>query len=354
MKTSLKTVIGLTTVATLGAVILSAHSSVAASTKEVKNLKISFIPSKNPSDITTATQGLDTLLISELKKQGYKVDKVDMTTGTDYNAVGKALDAGTVDVGYGVSGGTYAAYASGAKVILTATRKGLNNDDLKNKKNATNPQYWNNHKPTTQTKDEVTSYRGLIIAGNTSVGKQLADYVKKGKKIPVSLIKKAKWGLSSTTSASGYLYPSEWLTKNYKISVRDLPSAVTGLDYGTATADLASGQVDIIAGYADLRMDFANAWTTTDKATDTIWNQTNVIGVTDEIYNDGILVSKNSDNLKKYPGLAKALQNAIIAMSKTDQGKKIIAVYSHDGYEKSSEANYKPFFKVLQDVAAEN
>ncbi|HEY0222528.1 PhnD/SsuA/transferrin family substrate-binding protein [Lactovum miscens] len=352
MKKSLKSIIGLTAVATVGAVVLSANTSVsAAKTTNIKELKISFIPSKNPSDITTATQGLDTLLKSELKKQGFKVGKITMTTGTDYNAVGKALTSGTADVGYGVSGGTYAAYASGTKVILTATRKGLSNDDLKNTKNATNPQYWNNHKPTTNTTTDVKSYRGLIIAGNTELGKEMAADVKSGKKIPVDLLKKAKWGLSSTTSASGYLYPSKWLTDNYKISVHDLPNVVSNLDYGTATADLASGQVDIIAGYADLRMDFATAWTTIDKATDTIWNQTNVIGVTGEIFNDGILVSTKSDTMKKNPKLASALQKAIIAMSKTDQGAKIIKVYSHDGYQVSSAKDYKPFFKILKDVA---
>ncbi|GAB2025017.1 phosphate/phosphite/phosphonate ABC transporter substrate-binding protein [Lactovum odontotermitis] len=353
MKKSLKRIIAVSAVAVLSAAVLAVGTSADAATKKIKELKISFIPSKNPSDITTATKGLDTLLIKELKKQGYTVSKVDTSTGTDYNAVGKALDAGTVDIGWGVSGGTYAAYSKGAEVILTATRKGLSNDDLKNTKNAVNPQYWNDHKPTTYSKDEVTAYRGLLIAGNSEVGKQMADYVKKGKKIPVALIKKAKWGLSSTTSASGYLYPSEWLTKKYKISVRDLPNVVTGLDYGTAAADLASGTVDVIAGYADLRMDFAEDWTTTYHATDTIWNQTNVIGVTDEIYNDAILVSKTSDNLKKYPGLKKALQKAIVSLSKTEKGKEIIKVYAHDGYKVSKASNYKPFFKILQDVANE-
>ncbi|MDR2977774.1 MAG: PhnD/SsuA/transferrin family substrate-binding protein [Streptococcaceae bacterium] len=354
MKKSLKRVIAASAIAILGAAVLAVGTSADAAAKKVKELKISFIPSKNPSDITTATKGLDSLLIKELKKQGYSVSKVSVSTGTDYNAVGKALSAGTVDVGWGVSGGTYAAYSKGASAILTATRKGLNNDDLKNTKNATSPKYWNDHKPTRPTNEEVTSYRGLIIAGNSEVGKKMAEYVNEGKKIPLDLIKKAKWGLSSTTSAAGYLYPSEWLTKNYKISIRDLPNTVTGLDYGTATSDLASGTVDVIAGYADLRQDFEKAWTTTNHATDTIWNQTNVIGVTDEIYNDAVLVSKNSANIKKYPGLKKALQKAIINLSKTEKGKSIIKVYSHDGYKKSKASNYEPFFKILKDVAKEN
>lgn len=46
-----------------------------------------------------------------------------------------------------------------------ATRKGLSNDA------STSAKYWNEHKPTTKTDKEVTSYRSLIIAGNSPMGK---------------------------------------------------------------------------------------------------------------------------------------------------------------------------------------
>lgn len=70
-------------------------------------------------------------------------------------------------------------------------------------------------------------------------------------------------GLESTSSASGYMYPSQWLTDNFKHSIRDLKNTVTMDSYDSAMAQLASGQIDVMPEYADARLDEATKWTTT-------------------------------------------------------------------------------------------
>ena len=84
-------------------------------------------------------------------------------------------------------------------------------------------------------------------------------------------------------------------------------SNVVPLDsgYGTAFSYAAAEQVDIIVCYADGRNDYEASWTLpvdqkdeTGKQgmgrSDSIWNELNVIGVTDGIYNDTVAISKES------------------------------------------------------------
>lgn len=123
------------------------------------------MPSRDPQEIITATEPLKDLLKTELASLGYDVDKIDITVGTNYEAVGEALSAGTTDIGF-IPGGTYVLYDDGAEVILTATRAGLNND-------SDNPADWNQNEPTEATAAQAISYRGILIAGPSAKVKSL-------------------------------------------------------------------------------------------------------------------------------------------------------------------------------------
>ena len=122
----------------------------------------------------------------------------------------------------------------------------------------------------------------------------------------------------------------------------DLAHTVTIDSYGSGSARLASGQIDVLPMYADARRDFADAWTSTYGQKESIWAETNVIGVTPAIYNDGILVSKESKIMT--PEFQKALKAAIKDMGTTEDGKKVLAVYSHKGYKDAKESDYKSEF----------
>ena len=318
-------------------------------------LTLEFVPSKDADVIITGTKDLPELVKEEMAKLGYDIGEVDITVGTSYDATGEAMAAGTIDIGW-LPGGTYALYSDDVDVILTATRNGLSND-------SENPADWNGDANATQKNGpQVTYYRSLIYATPSEYGKQLAEKVNNGEELTWDDLNKATWAVQKTSSSAGYIYPTMWLMKNYdgkKIS--DLANVIP-LDsgYGTAFSYAAAESVDIIVCYADGRNDYEESWTlATDKQdstgkqgmgrTESIWNELNVIGVTDGIYNDTVAISKRSpyytDELKD------ALQQCFINIISTDKCKEIFGVYSHAGYAIATDSDYDGAREALKAVA---
>ncbi len=302
----------------------------ASGNKQLEKLSIGFVPSRDPQEIITATEPLKDLLKTELASLGYDVDKIDITVGTNYEAVGEALSAGTTDIGF-IPGGTYVLYDDGAEVILTATRAGLNND-------SDNPADWNQNEPTEATAEQAISYRGILIAGPSEKGQELAAKVNKGEALTFEDLDGANWNVMSSSSPAGYIYPALWLQENYKKTITDLSKVVQADSYGTAFARLASGQTDLLVTFADARRDYEEAWKTDFNRKADIWAETDLIGVMPAIYNDTISVSKNSEIMDDE--LKKVLQQAFINIGKSEEGKEVIAVYSHEGYQAAKDSDY--------------
>ncbi|MBE4906440.1 PhnD/SsuA/transferrin family substrate-binding protein [Bacillus luteolus] len=298
---------------------------------KIDELKVSFVPSKDPEQIITTTEPLKGLLKEELAKMGYDVSEVTIDVGTTYEAVGEALAAGTTDVGL-IPGGTYVLYDDGAEVILTATRAALSND-------SDQPKEWNDNKPTEGLKDkQATYYRSILIAGPTEKGQQLAAKVNNGEELTWEDLDSANWAVMSSSSSAGYIYPTLWMQDKYGKSLTDLSKVVQSDSYGSSFARLAAGQADVIVAYADARRDNEGKWTTDLGRTTSIWDETNVIGVTAPIYNDTVSVSKHSKIMDEK--LKAAIQDAFINIAQTEEGKNVIAIYSHEGYQKATSADY--------------
>lgn len=329
-------------------------SAGADSVIKMENLDLQFVPSKDADVIITGTQNLPELLKAALLEEGYDVTNVNITVGVSYDATGEAMDAGSIDLGW-VPGGTYALYSEGIEAILTATRAGLSND-------STDPATWNGLANKTEaTATEVTYYRSLILATPSEYGKELAAKVNAGEKLTWEDLDKASWAVQKTSSSAGYIYPSLWLNENYGKKITDL-SNVVALDsgYGTAFSQAAAEQVDIIVCYADARMDYAEAWniaTTSADSTgkvgfgriDSVFDEMNVIGVTEGIYNDAVAITKNNPEVYT-PEFIKAVQNAMIKVIGTPEGKEIFSVYSHTGYAMATDADYDTARAALEAV----
>ncbi|MCU6708722.1 PhnD/SsuA/transferrin family substrate-binding protein [Paenibacillus sp. J5C_2022] len=299
--------------------------------KKIDVLKVSFVPSKDPEQIITTTEPLKEMLKNQLATQGYDVGSVEINVGTTYEAVGEALSAGTTDVGL-IPGGTYTLYDDGAEVILTATRKALSNDSDAAKD-------WNDNKPTTGLDDKQASYyRSLFLAGPSAKGQALAAKVNGGEELAWEELNGASWAVMSTSSSAGYIYPTLWLQEKYSKSLTDLAQVTQSDSYGSSFARLAAGQADVIVVYADARRDNEEKWASEFGGKGSIWDDTNVIAVTQPIYNDTVSVSKNSPIMSD--DLKAALQEAFIAIAGTDQGKEVIAIYSHEGYKVAQPADY--------------
>lgn len=298
--------------------------------KKIDTLKVQFVPSRDPEAVSNATKPLENILKKYLSKEGYEVGKIDVSVSTSYEAAGEALEAGSVDVAF-VPGGTYVLYDDGAEVLLTATRKGLNIQ-------SEDPKEWNKKTPTTNTDEQVSFYRAMVLAGPSAKGQELAKKVNSGQKLTWEDLNSAKWGVQSATSSSGYIYPTLWLKDNYDgKTINDLANVVQVKGYTAAMAQLASSQLDIVVAFTDVRIDNVKAWKEEWKGKD-IWEDTNVLGISSKIYNDTISVSKNSkvitDDFKK------ALSNAFIKLAQTPEGKNVIKIYSHDGYKEAKSSDY--------------
>ena len=298
--------------------------------KTIDTLRIAFVPSREPDEIITATEPLKQMLTDELAKLGYDVGEVEISVGTSYEAVGEALAAGTADVGL-IPGGTYVLYDDGCDVLLTATRNGLSID-------SDNPKDWNDNAPTEATTEQVTSYRSLIIAGPSEKGKELAAKVNAGEALTWEDVSSANWSVANSSSSAGYIYPSLWLQENLGKNITDLPHAVQYDSCSSALARLASNQVDVVAFYADARRDDEEEWTSEYGMTNSIWEDTAVIGVTPPIYNDTISVSKTSPIMDD--SFKSALSEAFINIGNTEEGKEVLAIYSHNGYLPAQSSDY--------------
>lgn len=297
---------------------------------ELDNLVVYFVPSRNPEDIEKATEPLQQMLQKELADQGFEFENITVTVGTGYEAVGEALASGTAHVGF-IPGGTFVIFEDDVDVALTATRYGLSHD-------SENPADWNTA-PTENTTEQVTYYRSLIIAGPSAKGQELAAKINNGEELTKEDLESAVWGIQgSTSSSAGYIYPTLWLQENYGISIADLPNKVALDGYGTALSQLANGQVDVIVAYADARLDYVDQWTGDFGRQATIWDETNVIGVTEGIYNDTISVTKDE---VMTPELKAAIQQAFINIGNTEEGKEIISIYSHQGYQIGTAEDYE-------------
>ena len=319
-------------------------SAAFADNQHFDKLTLEFVPSKDADVIIAGTANLPDLVKAEMANLGYDIDEVDITVGTSYSATGEAMSAGTIDVGW-LPAGTYILYSDDTDVILTATRNGLSND-------SENPADWNGEaNKTLKNGPQVTFYRALIYAAPTEYGKMLADKVNAGEALTWEDLDGASWAVQNTTSNAGYIYPSLWLMKNYDgKKIPDL-SRVTTVDsgYGTTFAMAAAEQVDIIVCYADGRNDYEASWALPiDQKDETgkqgmgrsasIWDELNVIGVTDGIYNDTIAISKESPYYT--PEIVEALQNCFINIVNTEEGKAIFDIYSHTGYAKAVDSDY--------------
>lgn len=302
----------------------------ATENQKLEKLSIGFVPSRDPGEIITATEPLKELLTKELATLGYDVGEVEITVGTNYEAVGEGLSAGTTDIGF-IPGGTYVLYEDGAEVILTSTRAGLSND-------SDNPVDWNQNEPTEPTTNQANSYRALLIAGPSEKGKAIAEKVNNGETLTFEDLDNLNWSVMSSSSPAGYIYPALWLQENFDKTITDLSKIVQSDSYGNAFARLAAGQVDVLVTYADARRDYEETWTTEYSRQASIWDETDVIGVMPAIYNDTISVSKNSESMDD--ALKEALKKAFINIGNTPEGKEVISIYSHEGYQEAQASDY--------------
>ncbi len=299
-----------------------------------QTLVVYFVPSRPADEILEITEPLAQLLEDELAELGYEVGGVEILVSSTYEAAGEALLAGTGDIAF-LPGGTYVAYKdvadSPVEVILAATRAGLTKD-------SSDAEDWNDGVATDGDSEyQVAYYKGLIIAGTSAAARTVADKVNAGTALVWDDVKDLNWCVRSATSSSGYIYPAVWLQETFDKTFDDVEGVVTQTGgYGDTMASLATGTCDVGTIYADARRDYADEWVGEYGRTSTVWEETDVIGVTANIMNDTISVS----NLNLDADIIEAITQAFLNIAETDAGLEVMAVYSHEGYTRVTDEDY--------------
>lgn len=303
----------------------------AGCSQKSQTLKICFSPYMEPESIMTNTAPMAEMIKAQMENHGFKLDKVELSVGTSYEAVGEALAAGTVDAGF-ISGGTYVLFDEEVDVILTALRSAINKD-------SPDPRDWNDGTIEKETGDYATGYRSILLAGPSPKGKALQEKVARGEALTWEDLNSATWAVMSPASASGYQYPSLWLQKNYGKSISDLKNAIRSDSYTTSVARLASQQADILVSYGHIRIKNAPKWEGFG-GTAPMAEQTGFIGITDPVYNDTISVSKKS-KLMANKKFRDAFAQSMIEIGQSETGRIIIeATFSQKGYVPATSSDY--------------
>lgn len=298
-------------------------------------LDIMFAPSKNPEDITKGVEPLKAILTNELTNRGYNIEAINLSVGDSYEVVGEALASGSVDVGF-IPAGTYIKYKpEGVEVLLAALHPSVSI-------NSEDPKVWNENKPTTITGDGASSYQSIIVVGPSSKGQELANKINNNQELTWEDLNSATWCTSSPTSSSGYLYPSLWLKDNYNKEIQDLENTVRIKGYGDSVNSLKSQVCDISVGYGDFRYDYQDSWQ------GSIWEETNVIGVSSLIPYDTISVSQNSKDLSDK--LNQDLKEIFINLKDTPQGLEVMKTFSHTGYVTPNLEEYEQERRVIEEL----
>lgn len=299
-----------------------------------QTLNVYFVPSRPADEILEVTEPLSQLLKDELAELGFEVGGVEILVSSTYEAAGEALIAGTGDIAF-LPGGTYVAYkdldGSPIEVLLAATRAGLNKD-------SEDAAAWNDGEPTEgDSNAQVAYYKGLMIAGPSPAGQAVSEKVNSGAELVWDDVKDLNWCVRSATSSSGYIYPAVWLLDTFGKTFDDVEGSVTTTGgYGDTAASLATGTCDVGTFYADARRDYADEWEGEYGRSASIWDETNVMGVTSNIMNDTISVS----TLNMDQDLIDAIQQAFLNIAQTQAGQDVMSVYSHEGYTEVSDSDY--------------
>jgi phosphonate transport system substrate-binding protein len=299
-----------------------------------RELTITFVPSRPADEILTITAPLAQMLKEELEGLGFFFDEININVAASYEGAVMALILGDSGVAF-LPAGTLAIYLDSEEidVILSAARYGLTKD-------YDDAIDWNDDLPTLQgSSDLVTYYRGLIVAGPSAKGRELAEKINAGIPLTWEDVSTANWCVRSETSSSGYIYPNAWLIDNFDgkdFDDIDSNNVINSGGYGISLSYLASGNCDIATIYSDARMHYDDDWTFGYGRTLSIWEEVDVIGVTYKIMNDTISISTLIVN----EALQAAIQTAFMNIIETPEGLEIMSVYSHTGYEIVTKDDY--------------
>ncbi|NLZ61938.1 MAG: PhnD/SsuA/transferrin family substrate-binding protein [Acholeplasmataceae bacterium] len=325
-------------------------------------LIIQFVPS-TPIDSAklTVLKDLEEMVETELAGDGYEIN-VNISVGTSYASVIEAMASGQVHVAF-LTAQQYAyvttEYPGTVDVLLTSVRNAYNcqvsdgaviTDKAQIIANANATGY----DASTTSEVLVSSYYSMLLIK----AEDYSAYQAAG----IDWLAGKKVGTQTTTSGSGYVYPSFLLYENDMKFVpwsegpvaadKEVGFVSIGGHQNSVIA-LLNDEVDAVFTFFDARYQGPNqtyydAWQAANPGVNR-FEATRVAALTTPIYNDTISGLANLS-----PGLKKALQDAFMAIVKTEEGAAALAIYNHSGYLIAHDKDYdseRALYKFLNPDA---
>ncbi|AOG60643.1 hypothetical protein SHELI_v1c06940 [Spiroplasma helicoides] len=367
----------LSLLASISVISTSAINAIACSQGQ-DDFEILFVPSVNSSEILNTVKPLEQKLKEKLKtkaeKDGRTFNKnVVINTSTSYEIAAQALKTGKADLAF-LPVNTYYSYRgeqdsktglySDEGILLSSSRNGATPDTTleefmgSDKKFDTNKaqdlmdgsislalskNYNKLTKSISSKKDAdsklqdsnnpATYYRTYIIANSAKLQNLNFDlesltsdnYVKTLKDLFINNSFKFTFG-KSTTSSGSVLYPIMWLSKVVGLTNEEIHnmwiSSNKQENYQDGASKVSTGSYDASVNYSDARSQLG-----TEEAVVDAYKNTQIIGTSSAILNDGIMYSKKRLNdEKQLNDLRESFKELVVSE------KEIFSVYEHTGY----------------------
>ena len=308
-------------------------------TNKIEELVFIGVPSMDPELILNRLEPMKEEIKKRLLDYNYEIGNVEFIVSTNNNAAGEALTSGSALMGF-MGGSTFIDYESeGLEIIMTALRGNMEIDSL-------DPRDWNTGKSVNRSKSDKVPYtRALIYAGPSPKGKLLSNKILNNEILTWNDLNDVTWcHSSSVNSGLGYVFPSLWLYENYGKTLKDLNSVLLMNNNGDYAINLALENCDVAVSYVTLRNDYEEKWTSEFNRKESIWNEIQVIGVSAEIPNGVIVLSRNHPDYSEE--LRDVLINVFMELTNTEEGIEAFGVYNIEGFQLGQSEDFETLRKA--------
>lgn len=281
-------------------------------------------------------------LAAEMENRGWEIGEITVATAATDALSGKALDDGTADVAI-LPASQYFTYADDATLLMSATQKGIS-------VSSTDATKWNGSVDApTYTDADVPYGRTLICTTMSETGQALAQSAKNGT-LTWEDLSAAQWIYPKADSSSDFIYPDLWLSATFDKTMNDLPNVRSVDGYGVLFAEASSGEADVIVMAADKRIDYATAWQLSEDdmdytgklgfgQDDSIFNEIQVIGVTEPIYGD-VMALRTEESPYSDADFQNALIDAMDALKNNEHARALWECCGYTGFTASGDSHY--------------
>ncbi len=318
-------------------------SSCSLFTKEkIDQLTIAISPVAIPGDILESSISFSDDLRSYLFDKGYDVQNLNVEVFDTHEETRLSVVDGTVDIAY-LPVLQYLKVIEEVDYMASITSPQL---DM-----GTEPSVYNDITSSTKPISDLSYRNALIYTGPSEYGQELYSKFVNNQTITWIDVNVASWCHVVVTSLDGYVMPSLWLIDEYDRRIGELfDHTLEVRGYEDVVKSLASQDCDIAVGPSLLRYDYEDLWNTEDYGgQNNIFDDVNVIGVTQPIYDDVFVSRKLAEEDDELSAEFMALIQTFL-VEKVEENPELYQVLGFSGIDILDKTFYETMIPALEYV----